>query len=407
MKRIIITTRWTDGDVLPFIRTGRALKKNGYDVVVLTHCVYESMIKDAGLEFCPIDTYEQYSSMMMDMLGGIDSMNHTDDIDDYRSKYENNDLRYIEFQTICRYCDDKDNTLIISKNRSETSSLLVSEKFGIPCLQVFMAPYELISMVNFKMFYGEKALNELNILRQRTGLQSVENWLEFNKSLDHNIGLWPEWFANMDTIWGKRLMYAGFPWQEKNAEGDPEHKIQELNAFIEKYKEVVLITGGTSKMLRPDFYSSCINAMYENDRPAIVLTKYRELLPEKLPDNIIYFDHLPLDSVMSSFSAIIHHGGIGTVCGALAKGIPQIILGHYVDRPYNGSIMKELGIAEYLPPARWNSDSINRAVDRAVSADKRRLISEYAEKCRTDNAFENIIGAVKSIFDQKPDNVLK
>ena len=94
MKKIIIATRWTDGDVLPFIRIGKFLKNEGYRVIIYTHCVYKKNIEESGMEFFPIDNIEQYKSMMKDMLGGIDSLSSTEEIDNFRKKYKNVELRY-------------------------------------------------------------------------------------------------------------------------------------------------------------------------------------------------------------------------------------------------------------------------------------------------------------------------
>lgn len=399
MKKIIITTRWTDGDVLPFIRIGKSLKNKGYEVIIHTHCVYKECIENFGMKFIPIDTVEQYRNMMKDMLGGIDSMSSNEEIDNFRKKYENIELRYHEFNRIADICKG-DNTIILCKNRSEISSLFAAEKYNIPCIQVFMAPYELISIENFEEFYGKKVLNEFNDLREKVGLEPIEKWIDITRKPRYNIALWPEWFDDVDDVLDMKLMYVGFPWQEKSIVGCDNSNFSKFNKLIEQKDELYLITGGTSRMLKSDFYSICINALSSARKNAVVLTKYRDLLPEYLPENIFYFDYLPLDSVMRSFTAILHHGGIGTTCGALAKGIPQLILGHYVDRPYNGRIMKRLGISEYLPPARWSNDNIINAVNKIISEDKLQSAKLYVDKCRKDNAVENLISVVNAVFEE-------
>lgn len=399
MKKIIITTRWTDGDVLPFIRIGKFLKNEGYKVIIHTHCVYKKSIEESGIEFFPIDNIEQYKSMMKDMLGGIDSMSSTEEIDNFRKKYENVELRYNEFKSIIENCMG-DDTIIICKNRSEIAALFAAEKYNIPCIQVFMAPYELISIKNFEEFYGDKVLMEFNELRSIIGLDPIEKWINIKKKPKYNVALWPEWFDNIDELSDMELDYIGFPWQDKSSFDYDDSTLSKFNEIAEREDELYLITGGTSRMLKPDFYSSCIEALSYAGKSAIVLTKYRELIPEKLQDNIYYFDYLPLDTVMDRFTAIIHHGGIGTICGSLAKGIPQLILGHYVDRPYNGMIMKKLGIAEYIPPARWSNSNIINALNRITTVDKLELVKLYADKCRKDNAMINLSAVVNSAFEE-------
>lgn len=396
MKNIVITTHWTDGDVLPFVRIGRELKKIGHHVVILTHSYYEKLITDEGLEFEPIDTIEQYQNMMRDMQGNIDTITSPEAIDEYREKYENNEIRYMEYQKIEAYCKDKD-TLLIAKNRSSIASYLVAEKLNIPIAQVFMAPYEIISILNFQEFYGERALPQINELRTKVGLSPVDSWLNVIQYPKINVGLWPEWFASNDEVWNTPLVYTGFPWQEKNKENNSNQSLDEFWRFKEQYPDLLLLTGGTSKMLKDNFYSSVVEALKEKNQPAIILTKYKELVPENLPSYIKWFSYLPLDTIMEDFRAIIHHGGIGTLCGALSKGVPQLILGHFVDRPYNGSLMKTIGIAEYLPPARWKVRNICNALDKITTDDNICNCKKFAERTRQQNAYSELIQIVENM----------
>jgi len=47
-------------------------------------------------------------------------------------------------------------------------------------------------------------------------------------------------------------------------------------------------------------------------KPGVFLTKFKDALPEKLPDNIIHEEYLPLEVILYKCCAIVHHGGIGT-----------------------------------------------------------------------------------------------
>lgn len=396
MKKIVITTHWTDGDVLPFVRIGRELKKKGYQVVILTHSYYEKLILDEELEFEPIDTMEQYSNMMRDMQGNIDSLVSQEAIDEYRKKYENNQIRYMEYLKIIKHCQDKE-TILIAKNRSSIAAYLAAEKLRIPIVQVFMAPYEIISILNFQEFYGERVLPQMNELRTMVGLDPVDSWIHMLQYPEINVALWPSWFAKVDDMWKTPLKYVGFPWQEKNQENRFEDALDEFRQFRKQYANIILLTGGTSKMLKDNFYSSVVEALKEKEQPAVILTKYKELVPDNLAPYIKWFPYLPLDTIMEEFQAIIYHGGIGTLCGALNKGVPQLILGHFVDRPYNGSLMKSIGIAEYLPPARWKVKNICNALDKITTDENVRKCKEFANLTREKNAYEEVIRIVEKM----------
>ena len=75
---------------------------------------------------------------------------------------------------------------------------------------------------------------------------------------------------------------------------------------------------------------------------------------------------------MSRVDLIVHHGGTGTVLGALAAGIPQLILPQGADQFFNAQFLTEAGAARAL----LNEDQQPGAIRGAVVA----LLSEGAER---------------------------
>jgi UDP:flavonoid glycosyltransferase YjiC (YdhE family) len=80
---------------------------------------------------------------------------------------------------------------------------------------------------------------------------------------------------------------------------------------------------------------------------------------------------------MKHISAVIHHGGLGTLACAMAAGVPQLVLPKGADRPDNAARLQKLGVAEFLPPPNWRPELIAEALMRLVSSPM------VAEKCRT------------------------
>jgi glycosyltransferase (activator-dependent family) len=48
--------------------------------------------------------------------------------------------------------------------------------------------------------------------------------------------------------------------------------------------------------------------------------------PSRIPDNVRLVDFVPLNEILPTCSAIIHHGGTGTIATALAHAVPQFIV---------------------------------------------------------------------------------
>ncbi|MER6049812.1 activator-dependent family glycosyltransferase [Streptomyces sp. NPDC020883] len=100
-----------------------------------------------------------------------------------------------------------------------------------------------------------------------------------------------------------------------------------------------------------------------------------------LPDNVVPVDFVPLDALLPSCAAIIHHGGAGTWSTALLHGVPQILLPALWDAPLKAQQLQRLSAGLNLPAAtltaRRLADAVHTAVhDPAIRAGARRLREE-------------------------------
>jgi len=86
-----------------------------------------------------------------------------------------------------------------------------------------------------------------------------------------------------------------------------------------------------------------------------LVTRYEELLPKELPDKVKWFRELPLNKIFPYTSAVIHHGGMGTLSGAIAAGVPQLVLPYYLDRPYNALCLKKTWYCRISTPYKMET----------------------------------------------------
>src|SRR5947207_3091708 len=79
MATILLSTIGTVGDLLPFIRLGRALKARGHAVTMFTHAGHEALVTAGGLPFVAIDTQAEFNQLIADGLtlntptGGVEA----------------------------------------------------------------------------------------------------------------------------------------------------------------------------------------------------------------------------------------------------------------------------------------------------------------------------------------------
>lgn len=100
-------------------------------------------------------------------------------------------------------------------------------------------------------------------------------------------------------------------------------------------------------------------------RADILLVRPEPGLPARLPGNVFTAGWVPLDALMPTLGAVVHHGGAGTVLGALAAGIPQLVVPGPGDRRHNAGVVERSG-------AGWAMSA-----DAITAEQLHRLLSDY------------------------------
>jgi UDP:flavonoid glycosyltransferase YjiC (YdhE family) len=89
-----------------------------------------------------------------------------------------------------------------------------------------------------------------------------------------------------------------------------------------------------------------------------------------LPDNASAARYRPQDETLPDAAVVVHHGGAGTMLGALAHGLPQVVLPQAADNFVNAGLVARCGAGVVLPPGEVTAGTVREAV-RAVLADAR------------------------------------
>jgi UDP:flavonoid glycosyltransferase YjiC (YdhE family) len=92
---------------------------------------------------------------------------------------------------------------------------------------------------------------------------------------------------------------------------------------------------------------------------------------------------IPQAELLPSCAVVVHHGGAGTTFGALAHGVPQLIIPQGADNFEHAAICETTGASLTLRPGEVNPVAIVRAVRRLLdepsfAAESRRAAAEIA-----------------------------
>lgn len=356
-----MVTHGTHGDVLPFVSLGRILRGRGHRVEILTHAPFEAVARREGLEFTPIDTERDYERYLADtplLLGaGLERWRRFYDasglFDQIRFECEVLKARHVPGETV-----------FVGRHTTAISTLFAGEALEVPTAWIAVTPLQYMSERAAVHMYRQSMSDRLDAVRAMLGLAPVDDWAAWFTSARLHLGLWPEWFDRAGVPAPSRVRLTGAPYGDDTfVEPVP----PEAGRLLDR--GAVIVTGGTGRMIHERFYPAAVAACAAARVPALVVARHRDLVPERLPDGVSWFAHLPFHQVMARARAVLHHGGIGTAVRAVAAGVPQVLLAHGFDRSDNGMRLARLGLGSWLPERRWTPGEIVPLLREALVAD--------------------------------------
>jgi UDP:flavonoid glycosyltransferase YjiC (YdhE family) len=114
------------------------------------------------------------------------------------------------------------------------------------------------------------------------------------------------------------------------------------------------------------FFHSAAQACALLGRRGVLLTRYPEQLPAKLPAGVIHCDYAPFSQLLRRATCLVHHGGIGSTSQALAAGIPQLIMPMAHDQYDNAARIQRLGLGMTLATTRFTPRRLARQLSKLL-----------------------------------------
>jgi UDP:flavonoid glycosyltransferase YjiC (YdhE family) len=102
----------------------------------------------------------------------------------------------------------------------------------------------------------------------------------------------------------------------------------------------------------------------------IVVTVGREIDPAELgpqPEAVHIERFVPQADLLPHCDAVVSHAGSGSVIGALAFGVPLVLLPMGADQPLNADRCHALGVAEVLDPITADTAAVSAAVTSVLT----------------------------------------
>ncbi|MGC1376179.1 MAG: glycosyltransferase [Anaerolineales bacterium] len=398
MANILLTTHGTYGDLFPFLRFGKTLKERGHAVTLVTHCVFAEHAARAGLEFAAIDTPEEHDQMVKynDLL--LSPLRNPGALRAYHKEYNFVQRMRKEHEILVEQCRRHSGSIIVSRHFTGIAGLLVAEKLSIPVAWVAPAPYY-FSVLPLAVQTNIAIIgDEINALRLEFGLPPIKDWLAWVRSPCLNLGLWPAWFGMPQADWPPKVKLTGFIAGDVDEDGKIPPEVENL---LSSGEPTVIITGSSGTLFNTKFHLVALEACQLLGIRCLLVAPYRKFLPEHLPEGVMWVKDLPFVQIFPRLSAVIHHGGVGTLARAVFAGIPQLILADGVDRPDNAMRIQRMGVAEYLPPSEWKPDLIANALRRLLSESVKNKCRDLAQRVNEADATNEACGYIEALLEEK------
>jgi MGT family glycosyltransferase len=139
---------------------------------------------------------------------------------------------------------------------------------------------------------------------------------------------------------------VGFPWER-----------------LDPARPTVLVTVGTLAMdLAKDFYQRMVAALRPlGERLQAIVAAPDGTVPDP-PAHVVVLPRVPVLDLMPRLSAVVSHGGLNTVCEALAHGVPLVVAPIKDDQPINAAQVEGAGAGIRVRFARAGPEELRAAV---------------------------------------------
>ncbi len=437
MKRIVLATFGSLGDVHPYIGIALAIKRRGHLPQIATSDLHRDAVESAGIAFVPM---RPHAADLGDPAALVRRLFHPARGPEYL-------MRGVVMPHVRAAYEDLDRAAagadLIVTHPLTFAGRLVAEKRGIAWRSTVLSPLSLMSAIDPSLFgpapwlswirrlgvaryravfefvkrragRWELPLHELRsdlglppmrtVSPERSGAESkgVRCYAQFEGQYapEGNLALFSRALAQAQEDWPPNTTLCGFPRYDRKGV-DPELE-RDFTAFVDAGPPPIVFTLGSSvSIYASDFFTTAIECARRLGRRGVLITgqdpqQYDAAIASAaMQGTIRVFRYLPYSLAFSHAAVNVHQGGIGTLAQALAAGKPQLITPVAFDQPDNARRTARLGLSrsiafQSLTVGRMTAALRGLLADRACAANA----AEVSRAVRAEDGAEHAAAAL-------------
>ena len=383
MKRILLATTGSLGDLHPMLAIGLGLRERGHTAVIATNTSYRDKILQTGLEFAPMGPHwtssPELARELFDPVRGPERL-----VRQYM--YPGLADAYKEVTAAVRGCD------LIVTHPITFAAQIAAEKLQLPWVSTVTAPLSLPSRYDPPVYPPLPAAAKLRALGPgvngaflKLGQWAVRGWskpvVQFRASLglprredplfdgQHShqsvLAMFSKVLAQPQPDWPKQTRVIGFPFYDQAEHGQ---KLDtELQRFLDSGPPPVVFTLGSSAVFDAgEFYQKSLEAIKRLGRRAVLLVG-TNMIASPLPTGVVAFPYAPYSQIFPRAACIVHQGGVGTCGQAVAAAKPMLVMPFAFDQYDNAARLERAGVARWIPRKKYTAARAAAELDRLLS----------------------------------------
>lgn len=399
MKRIVLSTFGSLGDLHPMLALAIELRERGCDVVINTLEVYREKIDTLGFEFHPLrpdvnpEDDRELAREIMDAKGGTEKLLKEILLPNIRPMYE-------DLTTAVSGAD------LFVTGEVVFPAASVAEKTGIKWITTSLAPASFLSphdpfvpptaqwLKNFR-FLGATFHGVIYSMVHRL----VDTWLgsyrEFRREIglneDHDpvfkdkfsrllhLAMFSKVLGKPQPDWHSPTLQTGFCFYD--GQNDLGKMPENLSGFLEAGEPPIVFTLGSAAVLDArDFFEESAKAAKILKRRAVLLYGIYNQPPKNLDETIVGFDYAPYSLVFPKAACVVHQGGVGTTAQVLRAGAPHLIMPYSHDQPDNAARCERIGVAKTISRDGYTAEKAARKLAGLLENDDFKINAIEASK---------------------------
>ena len=365
--KIVLATRGSNGDIIPYLNLAASLQKRGHKVTLNLPKVFEKYVIPYNIDYC-LQDFEDLTGMVSEVGEDKKSFGVKRLLDWVKDSVNK------QFEQLIPLVSDCD--LFVSTN-TEFSASSIAQYCQKPFVRTAFAPFlpgkrippplqpytkEDTVMVPLIWNLLNKPTNlmisgAVDKQRKRLGLKKVGNLTRHLVENAYNLLLYSPSLGATDSDWIWDWDICGYCFNDSFQYEN--HVYENLQGFIQKdNRPTIFFTFGScfskhgeqfvnklSHITKKNNYKLIVGSGWSNMGNTLKQSEHLFVLKDTIPHSLIF----------PQCDAVIHHGGTGITHSVARQGKPQMLIPLILDQFYWGKRINDLKIGP--PPVKINKIS--------------------------------------------------